>query len=90
MKTFTSDGLKELMREVVDQPADLDDDFLDTSFADLGYDSLSLLEIASRIQLEYGVNLPDETIATIETPRAMVTCVQALPVLAGELDRAGE
>lgn len=59
-----------LLRECagVEDAADLDGDILDTSFAELGYDSLALLEVASRIENRYQVTLDEELVAEMDTP----------------------
>jgi act minimal PKS acyl carrier protein len=44
-------------------------------FADLGYDSLALLETGGRIEREHGIELADSTITDAETPRALIACV---------------
>jgi act minimal PKS acyl carrier protein len=44
----------------------------DTDFDDLGYDSLALMETAARLQRDYGVELPDETVVDIRTPRQLL------------------
>lgn len=51
------------------------DDTLDISFQDLGYDSLALMEAAAVIEREHGVALSDEEVATVPTPRALLTLV---------------
>ncbi|MFE6780327.1 acyl carrier protein [Streptomyces sp. NPDC057702] len=45
------------------------DDFVDTPFADLGYDSLALLETAAHVSRRYGVSLDDDTVTALHTPR---------------------
>lgn len=56
---------------------DLTGDVLDTSFEELGYDSLALMESAARITQEFGVSVPDEELAEVETPRALLALVNA-------------
>lgn len=51
------------------------DALADTTFEELGYDSLALMETASRIEQDYGVAIPDEDITELETPRALVALV---------------
>jgi len=74
MSTFTSEDLKTIMLATADEsitPA-LDGDFLDLSFADLDFDSLAVLEIATRIQQTYHLEIPDDAIAEMSTPRNVV------------------
>ncbi|MFJ8469279.1 acyl carrier protein [Streptomyces swartbergensis] len=58
-----------------DDGIDLTGDILDTAFEDLGYDSLALMESAARIKQEYGVDLSDDDVADVETPRALLDIV---------------
>ena len=44
-----------------------DGGFEDTEFDDLGYDSISLLEAAGRIERDRGVKLDDDVIVTART-----------------------
>ncbi|MFD9888459.1 acyl carrier protein [Amycolatopsis sp. NPDC059027] len=50
-------------------------DILDTDFADLGYDSVSLLEAAGRLQTRFGVTLADDALVQATTPRALLGLV---------------
>ncbi|MFJ4185088.1 acyl carrier protein [Kitasatospora sp. NPDC089509] len=47
----------------------------DQDFADLGYDSLALLEAQSRIEREYGMELSELDLSEVRTPRALVEFV---------------
>lgn len=51
-------------------------DVHDMSFEDLGYDSLALLETASRIERDYGVRLADDEVTEARTPRAFLALVE--------------
>ncbi|MGW2301900.1 acyl carrier protein [Streptomyces sp. NPDC001809] len=62
---------------------DLSGDILDTTFEDLGYDSLALMESAARISQEYGVDVPDDALADVETPRALLDLVNGTVPAAG-------
>jgi minimal PKS acyl carrier protein len=55
--------------------ADMSGDILDVPFADLGYDSLALIESAAQIGQEFGVTLPDERVIGLETPRELLDLV---------------
>lgn len=76
---FTLTDLIQILREAAgaDEGVDLDADILDTSFQDLGYDSLALLEAGSRIEREYAVALDDSTVTDATTPRALLKVVNA-------------
>ncbi|WP_043264770.1 acyl carrier protein [Streptomyces sp. CT34] len=47
----------------------------DTEFAELGYDSLALLEFVNRIEREYGIEIPDGDVEKGSTPQEVVTYV---------------
>ncbi|MFB7911401.1 acyl carrier protein [Kitasatospora sp. NPDC056076] len=53
----------------------LDENTLDTPFEDLGYDSLALMETASRIERELGVTFPGDAFADADTPAALLAVV---------------
>ncbi|MEU2428114.1 acyl carrier protein [Streptomyces sp. NPDC007861] len=79
MAEFTLDDLKRILRAGagVDEQTDLDGDIADTPLADLGYDSLALLETATRIEREYGIQIPDGDLEHRQTPREAVAYVNA-------------
>ncbi|MEU6263763.1 acyl carrier protein [Saccharopolyspora shandongensis] len=60
------------------EDVDLNGDILDLTFADLGYDSLALMETAAVIGREFGVVIPDDELGGLETPRAMLDRVAAV------------
>ncbi len=70
MEKFTLDNLRETMRSSagVEENIDLAGDIEDVEFADLGYDSLAVLELAGQVQRRYGVQIPDEAVAEMPTP----------------------
>lgn len=74
MTRLTLDGLRQILLEGAgeDEDVDLDGDIIDTDFADLGYDSIALLETASRIQRQFAARLDDEAVAAARTPRALI------------------
>ncbi|MFG2910134.1 MULTISPECIES: acyl carrier protein [unclassified Kitasatospora] len=76
---FTLTELKRILLEAAgaDAEADLDGDILDTEFADLGYESLALLETAGRIEREYGISLDEDAFGEARTPRALIDLVTA-------------
>ncbi|HLK01033.1 MAG TPA: acyl carrier protein, partial [Streptosporangiaceae bacterium] len=45
---------------------------LDVPFEELGYDSLALLELCARVQQEYEVQIPDDAVSEMRTPRSAV------------------
>ncbi len=80
MDQFTVGDLLRCLREGAgaDDQMDLDGrDVTDTPFAELGYDSLAMLELVSRIEREYGVALPDGEVEKKETPGEVVAYVNS-------------
>ncbi|GAU65801.1 acyl carrier protein [Streptomyces sp. NBRC 110611] len=77
MSEMTLDDLRRLLIECAGETDDdsLSGDILDKEFDSLGYDSLALMETATRITSEYGVQIPDERIAELKTPRAVLELV---------------
>jgi act minimal PKS acyl carrier protein len=77
MSDMTLDDLVRILREAAgeDDSAALSGDILDTPFADLGYDSIAVLETAGRIQVAYEVVLADDSIVTAGTPRELIGVV---------------
>jgi minimal PKS acyl carrier protein len=76
MTAFTTSELKSIMLKAADGAApSLDGDFLDTPFPDLDFDSLAVLEIATQIQQEYHLAVPDESVALMLTPRDVLDYV---------------
>ncbi|MFC8531434.1 acyl carrier protein [Nocardia sp. NPDC057227] len=76
---FGAAELKDILREAAgeDESVDLEGDVLDTDFAELGYDSLALLEAAAIIARRYGVKLSDDELENITTPRQLLTQLEA-------------
>jgi act minimal PKS acyl carrier protein len=77
---FTLDDLRRILLAAAGQAeaGPVGPDTADTTFADLGYDSLALLETASKIEIELGVTLEDEAVAEAETPAQLVAMVNGL------------
>jgi act minimal PKS acyl carrier protein len=74
---FTLDDLARVLREAAGEVEGtvFDESVLDTTFEDLGYESLALLETGSRIERGYGITLDDTAVADAETPRALISVV---------------
>ncbi|MFI6323663.1 acyl carrier protein [Nonomuraea sp. NPDC050556] len=77
MPEFTTDDLRSVIRATVgvDDSVNLDGEIGDVPFRDLGYDSLAVLEIANKIEKQYGVAVPDDMIVELETPWQLITFV---------------
>jgi act minimal PKS acyl carrier protein len=74
---FTVEDLKETMLSCagVAEDVDLSADISDVPFADLGYDSLAVLEMAAKLQNNLGVVIPDDVAERLSTPRALADYV---------------
>ncbi|MFI0450360.1 acyl carrier protein [Actinomadura sp. 6N118] len=82
MKELTIEDLKRIMRSCAGEDESLDHggDILGTSFVDLGYDSIALLEAAAFIKREYEVALNDDDIDVQETPQVFLDKVNGVLV----------
>ncbi|HEX8631641.1 MAG TPA: acyl carrier protein [Catenuloplanes sp.] len=74
MSSLTIEDLRVILNECAgdDDAAVLGGGALDTSFLDLGYDSLALLEAAAVVKRRYGVEVSDQDLHDIDTPRAFL------------------
>jgi minimal PKS acyl carrier protein len=72
---FSLDDLVRILSASAGGAAALDGDIADVLFVDLGYDSLALMECASRIAREYGIEFADDAFAEVETPADLVGVV---------------
>jgi minimal PKS acyl carrier protein len=77
MQEITLTELREILTECAgeDESADLGSEIMDTPFAELGYDSLALIETAARIKQRFGVEIEDDDVAELETPREIISAV---------------
>jgi act minimal PKS acyl carrier protein len=77
MSDFTIDDVRRVLRDVAgaDESIDLSGDITDVAFADLGYDSLALLEATARVQRDLGIRLADDAVLGIGTPGQLVDLV---------------
>lgn len=71
MPHFTVDELETIMSRCTggDDVYRLGESELDTTFPDLSFDSLAVLELATRIQQDYRMPFPDEAVERMKTPR---------------------
>jgi act minimal PKS acyl carrier protein len=79
MAEFTVEDLTRIIRAAAgeDEALDLESNITEMSFADLGYDSLAVMETASRVEREFGILLPEDEMASIETPKEFMAFVNA-------------
>ena len=75
MAKFTLDDLNRIIEAYVDVDAPVTENALDTSYADLGMDSLGVIELVERIHLGYHVPVPTDTIEELRTPRLTIDYV---------------
>ncbi|NEA44196.1 acyl carrier protein [Streptomyces sp. SID11385] len=77
MTSLSAENLKEILRSVggAEEDSAAAEDFLDTSFGALGYDSLAVLEAAAHIEREFDVALPEDEITTETTPQLLIDSV---------------
>lgn len=79
MKEYTIDELRQALRTAAGEAdaGSLDGDILDVEFADLGYDSLAVMETTSQVERKLDVKLPEEEAAEMRTPREFLGFVNA-------------
>ncbi|MGY1434615.1 acyl carrier protein [Streptomyces reniochalinae] len=77
MSSISFDDLKAIMSRCTGEldGRELTESDLSTSFTEIGYDSLAVLEIASQLQREYGLQIPDEAIEEMDSPQAVIDYV---------------
>ncbi|GAA3170714.1 hypothetical protein GCM10017688_20560 [Streptomyces ramulosus] len=76
---LTLPDLTRILRDCAgeDESVNLDGDILDTPFAELGYDSLALLETAARLERQLDVSLSEEEVGRATTPRLLLELANA-------------
>jgi minimal PKS acyl carrier protein len=77
VSTFTLDDLITIMRECAgeDESVNLSGEIAEVDFEELGYDSLALMEAASRVQRGYHLSFPENELEQVRTPAAFVALV---------------
>jgi minimal PKS acyl carrier protein len=78
-RQFTLEDLIRVLHEGagVAEGVDLNGEIMDVDFADLGYDSIALLETAARIVRERVGPLDDDAAAGARTPRELLNLVNS-------------
>jgi act minimal PKS acyl carrier protein len=76
---ITVDELRQLIITCAGAPdiAVADGDFADTSFEELGYESLALMESAALIERDYGVRIADDVLFATKTPRELAELIRS-------------
>jgi len=77
--TITAEQMRRLIIACAGAPEQpvADAAFADTTFEDLGYESLALMESAAAIEREFGVSLSDEVLFAAKTPRELAEIVES-------------
>lgn len=75
MHVFSMVHLRTIMREAAGEVEVGDADVALTSYLDLGYDSLAMLEISAKIKQGFGVAVSDAAVAVTATPAMTVAAV---------------
>jgi minimal PKS acyl carrier protein len=76
--SFTLDDLRAILRDAAGDDEGLDGDIAGSSFSDLGFDSLALLEVSARIARVRQVSVPDGALHGDSTPGGTVRLVNEL------------
>ncbi len=71
-----SDDLKEALRGIVAEVSEIDEIPDETSFADLGIDSMMAIEIVADVEREYGIKIEEEELAELTNLNAVYAKVQ--------------
>lgn len=78
MSEFTLSELTEKLRECAGEAEGYDlesDDVTDVPFIELGYDSLALLQVTGVLKREHGIELSDDEVIGVETPRLLLDLI---------------
>lgn len=73
--TLTIDELARILAECAGEDGELAGDIHDVDFDALGYDSLAIIETAAQIKRRHGVEIPDQLVAELRTPRELLDAV---------------
>lgn len=69
--------LKEKVRAIVAEVAEIDEVPDNTAFKDLGIDSMMAIEIVAEVERTYGLKVPEEELEKITDLNSVVALVQA-------------
>ena len=72
-----ADDLKEKIREIVAEVAELDEVPDGTPFSDLGIDSMMAIEIIADVERTYKIKVPEEELEQVSDLDSVVTLVQS-------------
>ena len=74
MPAFTFEDLVVMLQSCAGEADEIE---LDRSFAELGYDSLAVMEVTSQIEIRYGVSIAEEELTEAESPRLLIDAVNS-------------
>ncbi len=74
---MSTEDLKEKLREIVCEVAEIDEVPDDTPFKDLGIDSMMAIEIIADVERTYGIKVPEEELEQISDLNSVVTLVNS-------------
>lgn len=72
-----SEDLKEKLREIVAEVAEIDEVPDSTPFKDLGIDSMMAIEIVADVERTYKIKIPEEELESITDLESVVALVQS-------------
>lgn len=79
MNQYTLDDLKALLQDYAEQDElsdiNLDVDIEEVPFSTLGYDSLALFNVICQVEVQTGVQLNYDQIASAKTPRVLLKMI---------------
>jgi acyl carrier protein len=78
-----SDTLKDELRQIITEVTEVEEIPEDTSFADLGIDSMMAIEIVADVEKNYDVTIAEEELEELVNLRAVYDKVQAKLAEAG-------
>ncbi|MDH5671576.1 MAG: acyl carrier protein [Myxococcales bacterium] len=74
---MATEELKETLREIVAEVAELDEVPDGTPFKDLGIDSMMAIEIVADVERTYKIKIPEEDLEQITDLESVVSLVQS-------------
>jgi minimal PKS acyl carrier protein len=77
MTRLSLDELKRIMQSCAgaDESVDLTQDVAEMSFEELGYDSLAVIEVTTRLAQRFDIRIPEADSGILDTPARMVDYV---------------
>lgn len=80
MSAFTLAEFQQIVQQTLDaaEAESLGQNTVDTTFGDLGWDSLTVYELVVRIQDDYPVTIDDGELDRLGTPAALIAHVDGL------------